>query len=402
VARLGEKEATEMPIFDGNSSVGVVGRSTINIGVHGLSQSGEGVLGRSTSSVGVNGISSSSTGVWGLSGGGIGVHGNTSARGVGGVVGQTSNADGSGVQGVGPDSAEGVLGRSETGAGVRGISGAQRDGRARGFGVHAIGREGSTALFAEAVRDHAIEQGFAGEFNGDVRVGGTLTKAGGGFSIDHPLDPANKYFNHSFVESSEMKNFYDGIVTLDEDGTAWADLPEWFETLNGDFRYQLTAVGGAAPNLHVAEEIYENNRFKIAGGEGGMKVCWQVTGTRKDPWAAANPFVVEEDKPQEERGRYLQPALYGAPEEQSVLRIRVEEERLQRMGREEPPSYEPPKSPEMPPGVAAPGVGLMGEENRRQIDELRGQIEELRRGRLEEEIDELRRQVKKLRRRRKR
>jgi hypothetical protein len=69
----------------------------------------------------------------------------------------------------------------------------------------------------------------------------------------------------------------------------------------------------------VAEEIYGNS-FKIAGGEGGMKVCWQVTGTRKDPWAAANPFEVEQEKSHEERGRYLQPDLYDASEEQGASR----------------------------------------------------------------------------------
>jgi hypothetical protein len=50
-----------------------------------------------------------------------------------------------------------------------------------------------------------------------------------------------------------------------------------------------------------------------------MKICWQLTGTRKDPWAAANPFEVEQEKPQEERGRYLEPSLYDAPEEQRVM-----------------------------------------------------------------------------------
>lgn len=48
-------------------------------------------------------------------------------------------------------------------------------------------------------------------------------------------------------------------------------LPEWFETLNRDFRYQLTAVGAPGPNLYVAEEI-SGNHFKIAGGQPGAKV----------------------------------------------------------------------------------------------------------------------------------
>jgi hypothetical protein len=61
-----------------------------------------------------------------------------------------------------------------------------------------------------------------------------------------------------------------------------------------------------------------DGRFKIAGGENGMKVCWQVTGTRKDRWAAANPAEVEQAKPEAERGRYLEPGLYDQPEEQGI------------------------------------------------------------------------------------
>jgi len=300
----------------------------------------------------------------------------------------------------------GVFGLSESGWGVDGHSpnNVGIDGGSRTntgvwghsedhFGVHGTSTSGIGVVGTGPVD---------GRFEGPVIVTGKLRTLGGGFHVDHPNDPANKYLNHSFVESSEMKNVYDGVAQLDQDGAAWVDLPEWFQSLNGDFRYQLTAVGGAAPNLHVAEEI-SGNRFRIAGGEGGMKVCWQVTGTRRDPWATANPLEVEEEKPQEERGRYLQPDLYDAPEEQSVMRARTPQPPPT------PPSFEPPQppamppgAPPMPPGVAAPGFGRVEDEQQQQIAELRGQIEELRRGRMEDEIDELKRQIKKLRRRRKR
>lgn len=52
-----------------------------------------------------------------------------------------------------------------------------------------------------------------------------LNKSGGGFKIDHPLDPANKHVSHSFVESSDMKNIYDGIATPDQNGKAEVGLP---------------------------------------------------------------------------------------------------------------------------------------------------------------------------------
>ena len=90
-----------------------------------------------------------------------------------------------------------------------------------------------------------------------MKITGNLEKAGGSFKIDHPLDPANKYLCHSFVESPDMKNVYDGIVVLDRKGKAEIELPDWFGALNKDFRYQLTAIGAPGPNLYIAEEISE-------------------------------------------------------------------------------------------------------------------------------------------------
>lgn len=150
----------------------------------------------------------------------------------------------------------------------------------------------------------------------DLEVTGTLTKGAGSFKIDHPIDPENKYLSHSFVESPDMMNVYNGNIVLDEDGEAWVELPEWFEALNKDFRYQLTCIGGFAP-VYVAKEI-SDLRFKIEGGSPGLKVSWQVTGIRQDPYAEAHRIPVEEDKVGDEQGTYLHPELYGQPAEKSV------------------------------------------------------------------------------------
>ena len=166
---------------------------------------------------------------------------------------------------------------------------------------------------------HAATQsnaGYAAVFDGRVNVRGTLSKSAGSFKIDHPLDPANKYLSHSFVESPDMMNLYNGNARLDANGEAMVELPAWFEALNKDFRYQLTCVGGFAP-VYIAEEI-QGHRFKIAGGKPGLKISWQVTGVRKDAYANAHRIPVEEEKLAVERGHYVHPELYGQPEEKSL------------------------------------------------------------------------------------
>jgi hypothetical protein len=148
----------------------------------------------------------------------------------------------------------------------------------------------------------------AGKFQGNVDVTGSLSKSGGGFKIDHPFEPTEKYLNHSFVESPERKNVYDGIAILDDSGQAVVELPAWFQAVNSDFRYQLTCVGAFAP-VFIRDEL-SNSRFVIAGGRSGMKVCWQVTGIRSDKWAVANPLQIEENKHEIDRGSYRHPELY--------------------------------------------------------------------------------------------
>jgi hypothetical protein len=159
--------------------------------------------------------------------------------------------------------------------------------------------------------------------NGDLFVEGAITAGVKDFKIDHPLDPQNKYLYHSSVESSEMMNIYTGNTIMDNSGEAVISLPKWFESLNADFRYQLTAIGAAAPNLHIAQEI-SHHQFSIAGGAPGMKVSWQVTGVRHDAYAKTHPLQVEVKKAEKERGHYLHPDAYGAPRltQEEMLRQR--------------------------------------------------------------------------------
>jgi len=333
---------------------GVVGRSINDFGVVGESPSSPGVLARSMTASGLLGVTfspddgshgvfgSSTTGgngVTGFVGGatgtigssvrGIGVRG-TTGTGAAGVLGQTFG----GSSGARPGPA--VLGSSDVGVGVRGVSGStdatvgltlgdgfghsslhfsvQPGGGVLGVSVLGTGVEGVTFSSNRDKPDVAAVRGqsanaFAGLFVGKVRVTGHLQKAGGGFTVDHPTDPANKYLSHSFVESPEMLNVYSGTVTTDRAGVAKVRLPAYFEALNRDFRYQLTVIGTFARAM-VSKEI-KGNEFAIRTDPGRVKVCWQVTGVRKDAWAEANRIPVEERKPKAERGRYLHPELFG-------------------------------------------------------------------------------------------
>ncbi|HEV8484934.1 MAG TPA: PEGA domain-containing protein [Blastocatellia bacterium] len=258
----------------------------------------------SVGGVGVNGIGGSvpNNGTPGT--GGIGVNGFGGDNPIGlagiGVVGHGGdsliNKGGVGVFATG--------GSSPAGEGAAGLEAHGGDGSTRGGdGILATGGSGPNS--------------FAGFFVGNVNVTGSLSKGGGSFKIDHPLDPENKYLLHSFVESPDMMNIYNGTASLDPNGEAVVELPEWFQALNKDFRYSLTAIGAPGPNLHIAEKV-ANNRFKIAGGVPGMEVSWQVTGVRQDAWANKNRIKVEVEKDERERGFYLHPEVFKQPEERGI------------------------------------------------------------------------------------
>ena len=226
----------------------------------------------------------------------------------------------------------GVIGRGgngsvSTGIGVVGRGGTSAIAKRSGSGMEGTGGDafgaGHTAGdgvvgFAGVGFDGATK-GKAGRFDGDVQVTGTLAKAGGSFKIDHPLDPENKYLSHSFVESPDMMNIYNGNIITDESGRAIVELPVWFEALNQDFRYQLTVVGQFAQAI-VSEKV-KGNRFAIQTSAPGVEVSWQVTGIRHDAWANKNRIKVEEDKSEKERGHYLHPAAFDQPDAKNVLMV---------------------------------------------------------------------------------
>ena len=129
----------------------------------------------------------------------------------------------------------------------------------------------------------------------DVLINGSLQVIGPKmFRIDHPLDPENKYLIHSCVESPDMMNVYNGNSITDDRGLATVMLPDYFEALNKEFRYQLTCIGQFA-QVMVLKKI-QNNQFVIQTDKPNVEVSWQVTGVRKDPAALSYGYAVVVDK----------------------------------------------------------------------------------------------------------
>ena len=107
------------------------------------------------------------------------------------------------------------------------------------------------------------------------------------------------------------------------------DLPDYFAAINKDFHYQLTCVGGFAP-IYIGKKIADS-RFLIAGGTPGLEVSWTVTAQRSDRYVQRHGAPVEQDKPEQYRGTYLMPELYGKPKEmQENYRERPEQLRAAR------------------------------------------------------------------------
>jgi len=323
-------EATDGWAVVGNAGAngfGVVGRAgqaasvsfTGPIGVSGASGNGIGVLGQSTSNVGVYAASSSGDGVSGHSNGGqkSGVYGvNDNAYGYG-VFGRNATIQAEGfIGGTSFNYSTGVYGKSAASNGS-GVFGEANNGN------YAAGIWGKSS------------SGYAGYFDGNVKVigdlevTGTTSKPASSSKIDHPMDPEHKYLYHSFVESPDMMDIYNGNVRTDADGYAVVQLPDYFEALNRDFRYQLTVIGQFAQAI-VAEEIHDG-QFLIRTNLGQVKVSWQVTGIRHDPWAQAHRTPVEQVKPEKEQGTYLVPEVYGQPESKG-LSARMEELRRTAQG----------------------------------------------------------------------
>lgn len=288
---------------------------------------GAGVLGVSTrdNAVGVFGTSvTDKPSIMGMNAGGTAIHGRAfigtdansiTATGVlGEVSGSLAEAETLPVPKQWPWGGVGVFGRVGEGGGVCGYSSGRNDQSMGPAVSNAVeGRytgHGGAAILGQADEIDGVgvygvndSGGYAGVFKGNVSVDGTVLATVKQFRIDHPLDPENKYLNHWSVESNEILNLYSGSVVTDDTCRAIVKLPDYLEALNHDFRYQLTPLGELA-HATVETEMRDGS-FGILTDRPNVRVSWQITGRRQDPYVLARAFDVEQEKSQSERGRYL-------------------------------------------------------------------------------------------------
>ena len=259
-------------------------------------------------------------------GSGVQATGGKGSQGGGDGISAQGGSTTSGLAGVGVRASGGVRNNGNNTQGAAGIDSHGAFADIAGHGIRTFGgnSNGAGNISGDGIQAFAGQgivgstPGRAGVFSGDVEITGALNVSGSkNFKIDHPLDPANKYLYHAAIESSEILNVYSGNVKTNKKGEAIVTLPDWFEALNKDFRYQLTPIGAPAQGLYIAEKVYQN-RFKIAGAKPHMEISWQVTGIRSDAATRQLTFKVEEEKPVHERGTYLSPEAYGEPKEKGI------------------------------------------------------------------------------------
>jgi hypothetical protein len=243
------------------------------------------------------------------------------------IWGSNVNRDGYGVGLRGTGAWVGVEGVANSGGGTAstwartGVSGFSSIPDVTNYGVVGQVWDGSWRYGVYGSASSTATNSWAGYFAGRAHVTSTLSKGAGTFKIDHPLDPENKYLYHSFVESPDMMNIYNGNVITDHNGYATITMPDWFDALNRDFRYQLTVVDESDDFNFILVKVVrrmQDGQFSIRTSHPHTEVSWQVTGIRQDAFAEANRIQVEVDKSPEDRGLYLHPEAFGQPAEKGI------------------------------------------------------------------------------------
>lgn len=246
-----------------------------------------------------------------------------------GVYGQADGTNASGVYGIankgpkaagvygGSGSGYGVLGFGVVGVGGGGFNGlAGRSEDANGIGAYgnATGTDGA-GVYGEASNGTGAAgvigkstTGYAGWFEGNVNVTGSLTTPAAFLQVDHPESPADRWYQQALVGAFERVTVLSGNAVSGANGRVVVRVPEIFGRTHTDVRYQVTPIGRAAQPF-IAKELADG-RFTIDAGAAGVRLSWQLTGVRDDAAARRGAFQVEADKRPHEQGRYADPALY--------------------------------------------------------------------------------------------
>lgn len=308
-------KATSGPSFglfgrsDSTSGVGLAGYASATtgstVGVQGFSESttGSAIIAWTTATTGatfgLNALANSPDGTAAQG------HATATTGVTTGVLGRVDSAT---------DDATGVYGAAAATSGITsgvwGICESTSDGAAAVYGT-ATGASGMNF----GVFGYTASEGGYGLFSSG-ESGATGTKS---FVIDHPLDPANRILIHYSAEGPEPLNIYRGSVTLNTDGTATVQLPEYYTATNTNATYQLTAVGAPGPGLYIASKADDSGTFTIAGGSANLEVHWVVTAARHDAYVRAHGSPVEIDKPANMKGKYLSPKEWGRDESEGAF-----------------------------------------------------------------------------------
>jgi hypothetical protein len=206
----------------------------------------------------------------------------------------------------------GVSGRSNSVQGV-GVAGFARMYGVLGYGYNLSGEGESYGVFGQV--ENTNPSAIAVYALGRLVASGTKS-----FRIDHPLMPETHYLYHFCTEGPEPMNAYSGNVTTDAQGYATVVLPAYFESINRDFRYQLTVIDNSEDfiQVKVVREI-QNNQFVIRTSKPHVKVSWRVEAVRNDLWVQRYGYQTEQEKPKEHQGKYIYPELYGQSKERGIF-----------------------------------------------------------------------------------
>ncbi len=219
---------------------GITGEASSGVALTGLSSTGAGVYGSSTSGHGMEAVSSSNDGIHATSQTGNGVYGGSASGNGSGVFGVSSG---------------------DTGAGVVAVN------YSTGPGIYAENQSG----------------GYAGDFEGDVIVFGSLTVHGPfsasglkDFVTPHPTDPSRQIV-YTCIEGAESGTYFRGTGRI-VNGFATIEVPEDFRLVTSPegLTVQLTPLGGLA----VLAVLNEDLGRIVVQGSSDVAFHYLVNGVR--------------------------------------------------------------------------------------------------------------------------